>query len=370
MVVRLRHELHSHPEVGNETPNTRAKIAEFISGVSYTPWDPIVGGDLVGDMKCGEEHTILLRSDIDALPMQEESDLPYRSGIAGKMHACGHDGHAAMLAGAVRVLSSFQEHLSANIRFVFQPGEETIGSGRTMVERGVCEGCDEAYAIHSWPGLETACVSTKEGPIFAAGSHFTFEIKGKGCHGAMPQEGINPIPIAARIAENLHDMHLRMNAVDGTVISICSFQSGSSSNIIPDSAIIQGTARYLDPPTGDLLEDAIIDVVNRTAHKYGAEARIEYDRSYDIPVLNTKAGFERVRTIAETCLPPGSWHEAEQTSMGMEDFAYYLKGREGALIRLGIGKTSPGLHSCNFDFDDNALEAGILMHCLLALTYR
>ena len=366
-ITQIRHRLHAEPELGLETETTAYAIRRLLADASVSLWQPLMGNDVIGEIGGGGDRTICLRADIDALPIQEESDLPYRSTIPGRMHACGHDGHTAMLLGAAMVLDKLRDRLPVGVRFVFQPGEEVWCAGRELVARGACDSCEAAYAIHGWPGLPLGCVSTRVGPLFAAGAHFDIRVRGKGCHGAMPEAGNNPIPIAARIVEALRRMHVEMSAEDGTVVSTCVFQAGSSSNVIPETALVRGTARYLAREKADRVENAIRSVAIEAAHEACAEVEIDYDRSYDLPVINTRKGVDAVRRIARSYMPASTWREAEHPTMGMEDFAFYLQGREGAMVWLGLGESAPGLHSPVFDFNDGVLGTGILLLCLLAL---
>jgi amidohydrolase len=364
-VTDLRHRIHSEPEIGVDTPATAAKIRHALKDTSADVWKPLLGNDVVGEIKVDSSRTICLRADIDALPIFEDSDLPYKSTIPGCMHACGHDGHASMLVGAIKVLDSMKEHLPVSVRFVFQPGEEVVGAGKPLVEAGACDGCDSAYAIHGWPGLPAGLISAKEGVMMAAGVMFTFTIKGKGCHGARPNDGRNPVPVAARIISELTAMHDRVNRDSDSVVSICSVRSGNNSNVIPDTAVIQGTARYLSVEVGDVIEKEIRSIVHNACRDAGVEAEIEYELAYGQPVINTKKGYELIKRIAQEYV--GSWCDTAKPSMGSEDFSYYLIGREGALLNLGLGENMPGLHASTFNFNDAALETGILVHCLTVL---
>lgn len=368
-VVDLRHRIHSEPEVGLDTSATAEKIRRMLGDTSLVVREPLLGHDVVADLEGGSGRVICLRADIDALPICEENDLPYKSTIPNTMHACGHDGHAAMLVGAALVLDSLRERLGVRVRFVFQPGEEVICAGREMVARGAVDGCEAAYAIHGWPGVPEGAVSTRQGPLFAAGAHFYITLRGRGCHGAMPERGRNPIPPAARVACELQEMHDELHPLDGTVVSVCSLQAGSSSNIIPDSALVQGTARYLSLERGDEVEGLIRGIAARVAADAGVEVDIDYIRHYDLPVVNSRDGFERVRYAAQVALPAGCWIEAEQPTMANEDFAYYLQGRDGAMMWLGLGEEYQSLHSLRFDFNDRVLNDGILVFSLLALSY-
>lgn len=363
-ITEFRRQLHTDPEIGLDTARTGEKIREALKDTAITFHPPLMENDVVGDLGDAPRR-ILLRADMDALPIQELADHSYKSTNKGRMHACGHDGHMAMLVGAALVLDSLREHLNIGVRFAFQPGEEVICAGKTFVERGVCDGCDAAYAIHGWPGLPVGCVTSREGPLFAAGAHFTIELTGKGCHGALPERGNNPIPPAARIISELAKMHAEVNARDGSVVSVCSFQAGDSSNVIPDTATVLGTFRYLEPSVGIDLESRIRRTVEDVAKEAGLISNLDLDSAYSLPVINTAHGCELVCDIAER---HARWLEAERCHMTMDDFAFYLKGREGAYFLLGLGESSPALHSPTFDFNDEALETGILMHCMVALS--
>jgi amidohydrolase len=346
---------------------TREKVSRALKDAALSAWEPRLGTDFIGELKGRSERVIVLRADIDALPVEEKTGLPYRSKNAGVMHACGHDGHTAVLAGAALVLSALKEHLPVTVRFVFQPGEEKICAGRDLVEKGACEGAEAAYALHSWPSLPLGAVACKEGTIFACGSQFRVLLHGKGCHGASPEKGLNPIPVGAEIIQRLFALHRAENPVDSTVVSSCHFEAGTSPTIIPDTALLEGTARYLSAEKADLMQKKIEAVIEASARGTGVTPEVSYDRRYSIPVINSRKGFEAVRRCAETVLPAGAFRVAEKPSMGMEDFSFYLPGREGAMFWLGMGEHTSPIHSSLFDFNDNALEPGILMMCALVL---
>lgn len=362
-IVDLRHRIHAEPEVGIFTEATADKVRSILSGTRIAFRNPIIRGDLVGDLDVGVSRWICLRAELDALPVLEATQLPYASTNPGAMHACGHDGHASILTGAALVLDSLADVLPVNIRFVFQPGEEMIAAGRILVEGGVCDGCDAAYALHGWPGLPENCICTKPGQMFAAGAHFTIILRGRGCHGAMPDCGLNPIPPAAKLVRNLADLHTRVSA-DGSVVSVCSVRAGDSSNVIPDHATILGTARYFDVAAGDIIERKIRSLAQLCESDFGVCVEVEYDRAYDYPVVNSKRGSD-VAMAAAGLIPETQWREAISAVPTLEDFAYYLKSREGALVWLGLGEDWPLLHSPKFDFNDNVLKSGIRLLSLL-----
>lgn len=363
-IILLRRQIHSEPEIGLDTFSTSKKIKDMLSSTSISLREPLLGNDVIGEI--GESgSTICFRADMDAIFLDESSDLPYKSSVPGVMHACGHDGHAAILTGAALVLDEFRDHLPVKVRFVFQPGEELICAGKTIVEKGACDGCVAAYALHGSPGQPAGSISSLAGPLFAAGGTFDITVHGKSCHGANPESGVNPIPSASKIAlglQYLNDSVLRPN---NSLATVCVFQSGKIENTVPDTAAIKGTVRFLDQGLGDILEAAIRKIMDcAIAEQSGVTADFKFDISYDLPVVNTDDGYLAVRSAAENY---ENWIEATKPTMAMEDFAYYLRGREGAMFWLGLGEEHPALHSSGFDFNDDAIETGVMMFCALAL---
>ena len=363
----LRRSLHSEPEIGLMEYKTREKIARTLKPASLSVWEPLLGTDFIGELKGGTERVIVLRADIDALPIEEKTGLPYQSRNPGVMHACGHDGHTAILAGAALTLSALREHLPATVRFVFQPGEERICAGRDLVEKGACVGAEAAYALHAWPSLPLGAISCREGTIFACGSQFHVLLHGKGCHGAAPEKGFNPIPVGAEIVRRLFRLHQEENPIDKSVVSTCHFDAGTSPTIIPDTALIEGTARYLSAEKADLMQKKIEEIIEEAVKGTGVTPEVTYDRRYSIPVVNSRKGFEAVRRSALRALAADDFRPAQNPSMGMEDFSFYLDGRDGAMFWLGMGEHTSPIHSTLFDFNDHALENGILMLASLAL---
>ena len=249
-MVALRHALHRVPEPALQEEQTRAVILAALPRRGLRIQAPLLGTDLIADLGAAGKHRIALRADIDALPISEETGLPYRSVHAGFMHACGHDGHTAMLVGAALILyHHYWAELPRRVRFIWQPGEEVRAAGRELVRLGACDGVDEVYAMHAWSGLPAGAISSGAGAIFAAASFFTIRVVGVGCHGAQPERGKNPIPIAARLVSRLAEEHRRLHAREGAVISVCTFSAGAAGNVIPDDG---GVARHRAlPARGD-----------------------------------------------------------------------------------------------------------------------
>ena len=368
-LIEFRHTLHRQPEIGLQTPDTRAAIAAALAGTSARVLPPLLGHDLVVELPGRSARTICLRADMDALPITERTGLPYQSCRPGAMHACGHDGHSAILTGVVRVLDRFRDRLPVSVRFVFQPGEEIVCGGRDLVDRGVCRGVEAAYALHGWRGLPVGTVASRPGILMAAGGFFGLTLTGKGCHGSQPEAGNNPIPCAAAVISDLKDYHDRVASPEGGVVTVCVVRAGQTSNVIPDAAVIEGTFRYLSTDMGDRFEAGIRDIGTCCAEARGIRAAFECRRRYGLPVTNTPAGYERVREAARAVLPEGSWREWPAPVMGSEDFAYYLAASGGAMFFLGLGETHASLHTEQFDFNDAALVPGVRLLSRLALEY-
>jgi amidohydrolase len=367
-IIRLRHSLHREPEIGFHEHKTRQKILKALKQASLSFRKPLAGTDIIAELRGKSPKIVLLRADIDALPIQETSMASYRSAIPGMMHACGHDGHAAILTGAALVLHRMRALLPFSVRFVFQPCEEGLGGGKILVDRGACKNARAAYALHAWSGTPAGCVSVKPGIMFAAGVHFTLTLKGKSCHGAQPLNGRNPIPPGAVMVNRLNELHKKINRRDGSILSVCSFRAGANSNIIPDSAVIQGTARYLEAKKDRAIQAAVRKIIRKAVAGTGVKAGLDWDRKDIIPVKNTKKAALKVEQLARACLPKGSFMKTPAPTMGMEDFAFYIPGREGAMFRLGQGTNWPKLHNSRFNFNDRTIAPGIMMLCLLALS--
>lgn len=368
-VTAFRHALHQAPEVGLQTPQTRAAVLARLEKTTLRVRPPLMGTDLIAELRGGGTRTICLRADMDALPIREATGRKYESRCPGAMHACGHDGHTAILVGTALTLDHFRDRLPVTVRFVFQPGEEIVCGGRELVARGACEGAEAAYALHGWPNLPVGAVAVREGPQLAAGGFFKVCATGKGCHASQPESGRNPIPCVAEMAAKLAAYHTQVRAEDGSVVSVCMVHAGDAANTIPPTATMEGTFRYLSVEAGDRIEAGIRAIVEAAAQAAGVRAEVTFDRAYALPVINTAEGVARVEAAARAGLPAEAWRPLKRPAMGNEDFAFYLDGRQGAMFFLGLGETSPAIHTPAFDFNDECLAAGIRMMSLIALGY-
>lgn len=360
-VTEWRRHIHAHPELLYAVENTAAFVAEKLRAFGV---DEVVTGigrtGVVGLIRGkGEGRTIGLRADMDALPLTEITGKPYASQTAGKMHACGHDGHTAMLLGAAKYLAE-NRNFNGNIAVIFQPAEEGGAGGDAMVKDGMMERFQiaEVYGMHNMPGLPVGHFAIRKGAIMAATDEFTVSIKGVGGHAAMPHKTIDPIAIGAQIVSNLQLIASRSaNPLKSVVVSVTKFNAGNAHNVIPNDASFGGTVRTLDPEMRDLAEQRFKQIVTGIATSHGAEVEIEFHRNYPV-TFNHADETDHAIAVAEEIAGAGNVIPNIDPMMGGEDFSYMLLARPGAFIFVGNGD-SAGLHNPAYDFNDEAIAHGI-----------
>jgi len=362
----LRHRLHEEPEIHFEEVATREKVAAALDGLPLRIWEPLLGTDLIADLDVGAERTIALRADIDALPIHEATGKPYASKIPGKMHACGHDGHTAMMVGAARVLCQFRDQLPVNVRFVFQPAEEMVAGGKDLVAAGALEGVHACFATHGYPSLPVGKIGVREGPMNAAGEFFVLRIIGKGGHGAMPEKARSPMATVGRVLLAFDALHQRIFKEHEAILSVCVVQGGETSNVIPAEVAIKGTFRYLDKALGPIIRREI-EAIAKDCVEPGVRFEIDYPYGYEYPVINTEEAYQYLKRCAVEGLGSDQMVELSGYSRGSEDFAYFLVDHKGGKFVVGLGEDSPSVHTPQFDFNDGALPSGIMMFSLIAL---
>ncbi|TRD16439.1 amidohydrolase [Palleronia caenipelagi] len=359
-IAAWRQSLHRRPELGFETHETAAFVADKLRGFGC---DEVIEGigrtGVVGLIhgKSGPGRCIGLRADMDALPIHEVTGADYASEIPGAMHACGHDGHTAMLLGAARYLAETR-NFDGTVAVIFQPAEEGEGGGREMVEDGMMErfSIEEVYGLHNWPGLGLGKFAIRDGAFFAATDTFDITILGQGGHAAKPHETVDPTVIASQIV--MAFQHIAARAADPTkqvVVSVTSFRTESDAyNVIPSQVHLRGTVRTMEDAMRNMVEDRMAQIATSIAEGFGARADVAYHRSYPV-MANHTAEVAHAANAARAV--SGSCAEADLV-MGGEDFAYMLEARPGAYILLGIGDTPP-LHSDSYDFADEIIPAGV-----------
>jgi hippurate hydrolase len=360
-VTEWRRHIHARPELLFAVENTAAFVAEKLKEFGV---DEIVTGigrtGVVGLIKGkGEGRTIGLRADMDALPLTEITGKPWASTTAGKMHACGHDGHTAMLLGAAKYLAETR-NFTGNVAVIFQPAEEGGGGGNLMVKDGMMErfGIEEVYGMHNLPGLPVGQFAIRKGPIMAATDEFTVTIKGRGGHAAQPHRTIDPIAIGAQIVSNIQMIAARtVDPLRSVVVSVTKFNAGFAHNVIPNDAQIAGTIRTLDPEVRDIAETRFKQVINGLAAAHGAEAEIAFHRNYPVTVNHADETGHAIATATDIAGAANVNPEIDPM-MGGEDFSYMLNARPGAFIFIGNGDTA-GLHNPAYDFNDEAIAHGI-----------
>ncbi|KNG93971.1 M20 aminoacylase family protein [Pseudaestuariivita atlantica] len=358
-IAAWRRDLHEHPEILFDTHRTSAVVAEklrdfgcdeVVTGIGRTGVVGVIRG------KGGSDRVIGLRADMDALPIHEETGVEYASKTPGAMHACGHDGHTAMLLGAARYLAETR-NFAGTVVVIFQPAEEGGGGGKEMCDDGMMDrwGIDEVYGMHNWPGRPVGSFAIRPGAFFAATDQFEILIEGKGGHAAKPQEVVDTMVVTSHIILALQSVVSRnVDPVKQAVLSVTSCESSSKAfNVIPQTVTLKGTVRTMAPEIRDLIEERIKAICTSTAAAFGATAEVTYNRSY--PVMSNHE-TETAHAIAAAEKVAGSCDEAPLV-MGGEDFAFMLEERPGAYILVGNGDTAP-VHHPKYNFNDEAIPAG------------
>ncbi|MCB1497400.1 MAG: amidohydrolase [Bauldia sp.] len=360
-IVAWRHEFHSHPEILYDVHRTAASVAEKLTSFGLDEVTTGIGRTgVVGVIRGRSDggRVIGLRADMDALPIKETTGKPYASTIDGRMHACGHDGHTAMLLGAARYLAETR-NFDGTAVVIFQPAEEGGGGGKAMVEDGLMErwGIEEVYGMHNMPGIPVGEFAIRPGSIMAATDDFTIDITGVGGHAAQPHVSVDPVVVGAAIVQALQSVVSRsVNPVESAVVSVTKFHAGDALNIIAETAHLAGTTRTLDPTVRDLAESRIRTIVESISAAHGARATLDYVRNYPVTV-NNDAATEFAAMVAADVVGADRVDTDVQPLMGGEDFSYMLEERPGAFIFVGNGD-SAGLHSPAYDFDDDAIPIG------------
>ncbi len=362
-VTGWRREIHSNPELLYDVHETAAKVAglleefgvdEIVTGVGKTGVVGIINGN-----KNDSGKTIGLRADMDALPMSEETGKEYASQVEGKMHACGHDGHTAMLLGAAKYLSETR-NFNGRVALIFQPAEEGGAGGKAMVDDGMMDRFDitEVYGMHNMPKLPVGQFAMREGTLLASADMLEITVKGKGGHAAKPDGCIDPIVAGSAIIQTIQTFASRnVDPLNSVVVSITQFHAGTAFNIIPQEAHLSGTVRCLDEEVRTLVEKRVTEIATHVALAHGCTAEVNYDRMYP-PTINHVKQVRFAGEIAKSVVGEANVDMDTPPVMGGEDFSFMLEARPGAFIYVGNGD-SAGLHHPAYDFNDEAIPHGI-----------
>jgi len=372
--VALRREIHAHPELGFEEIRTSRLVADKLAAWGYEVTEGVGGTGVVGQLKLGTgTRRIGIRADMDALPIVEATGLPYASTHHGKMHACGHDGHTAILLAAAHYFATTRR-FDGTLNLIFQPAEEGQGGAQRMVSEGLFKRfpCDAVYALHNAPGVPLGHFVVNEGPTMASSDTVTITLTGKGTHGAMPQHGRDPIVAASAIVMALQTIVARnVAATEAGVVTVGSLQAGTTHNVIPETAKLLLTVRALDRAVRDTIEARVREVVDLQARSFGVSAEIDY-RNITGVVVNTPAETRFIRGVIEDLVGPDCVQDLAKGAMGSEDFSWMLDEVPGCYVLLGNGVGSQGgcmVHNPGYDFNDEALPLGASMWARLVERY-
>jgi hippurate hydrolase len=359
----LRRRIHAHPETAFEEKATAALVAERLAAWGVEVHAGIARTGVVGKLSAGRGlRAIALRADMDALPIHERNGFAHRSRIDGRMHACGHDGHTAMLLGAAQHLARTR-NFDGTVYFIFQPAEEGKGGGRAMIEEGLFERfpVEAVFGMHNWPGMPVGQFGIHVGPVMACSDEFEITVRGRGGHAAMPHQTIDPIAAGAALVQALQTVVSRsLHPVDPAVVSVTQFHAGDAYNVVPDAAVLRGTARAFRPEVQDQVEAGMRRVCAGIAAAFGAAVELRYERGYP-PTINDAAQALFCREVAAQLVGAGNVLTDLQPTMGAEDFAFMLREKPGCYVWIGNGPGEGGcmLHSPHYDFNDDIIPLGV-----------
>jgi amidohydrolase len=367
-LVAWRRDFHRHPELAFQERWTSGVVRAFLEkcGIEVTP---CAGTGLRGVLKgAASGRTVALRADMDALPITEEGDTEYRSQVPGVMHACGHDGHMAILMATAQVLAKRRTSLPGNVVFLFQPSEENPpGGAKRMIDEGALDGVDRVFGLHLWQSLPTGIVGTRAGALMAQPDNFQVVVKGKGGHAALPQLTIDPVLVASHVVVAAQSIASRfLDPLKPIVVSFTTVHGGTSHNIIPDNVTLTGTVRTLDASVERAAKQRLREVCEETCRVFGASADFTYQEGYP-PVVNEAGMVDLVERVARSEFGEQSIATIDPV-MGGEDFAYFLQKVPGAFVMLGMGDNQPyPHHNARFDIDERVLPLGVRLMTGVAL---
>lgn len=375
-VIELRHQIHQNPELSFAENETAALAAAEMKKLGFEVKENIFGTGVTAtfnNSSRSDAKTLLIRADMDALPVEEKNELKFKSQNKGVMHACGHDGHTAILIGTAMILKELAHDFEGNLKFLFQPGEETSGGAEGMIKEGVLKNpdVDAALGLHLWGSTPEGVVEYKSGPLMASPDRFDLKIIGRGGHAARPQNTIDPIPIGAEIISALQTIvSRRIDPLESAVISVCNFEAGSTHNVIPDQAVLKATVRSLKKDVREKLAASIEKVIKNICEIYGADYEFNYIFGYP-PVVNDPKMTEILAAAAVKVLGEDRVREKEKAEMGGEDFSYFGLEVPSVFYFLGIAPEGEIInhHQSDFKFSDSVLKDGAAVMAQTALDF-
>lgn len=362
-ITHLRRDIHAHPELAFAETRTSALVADYLRDLGLEVHTGIAKTGVVGVLRNGKsERAIGLRADMDALPLEELNRFPHHSRHEGKMHACGHDGHTAMLLGAAEVLSK-TKNFDGTVYFIFQPAEEHEGGGQRMVEEGLFGKfpMEMVFGLHNWPGLPAGSMAVHQGPVMAGADRFDIVITGRGGHAAMPHQAVDVVVAGSALVQALQTLVSRnTDPLDSTVLSVTRFEAGHADNVLPEKARLGGTVRTFRPDLQDAMEAGMRRICTGIEATYGVGIEMNFERGYP-PTINADEAAFLSREVARHVAAGGEVFTNMKPSMGAEDFAYLAREVPGCYVWLGNGPGQGGcmLHSPHYDFNDDILATGI-----------
>jgi hippurate hydrolase len=367
-MAAFRRDIHAYPELAFDEHRTAGKVADYLEALGLQVERGVAKTGVIATLKVGESPRIIaLRADMDALPLNELNTFPHHSRHPGRMHACGHDGHSSMLLGAAEALHNLR-NFDGTVLFIFQPAEEGEGGGRVMVEEGVFERYPAAmvFGLHNWPGMPVGSIGVTEGPVMAGTDRFEITITGRGGHAAMPHQAVDVIVAGTALVSALQTLISRTrDPLDPAVISVTRFNAGSADNVLPETAVLGGTVRALEPAVQEAMQAGIGRICTGIEATHDVRIDLRYTRGYP-PTINAAEPTRVARQVATGLFGAGNVQTQLKPSMGAEDFSYMARVVPGCYVWLGNGERAGGghgsacmLHSPHYDFNDEIIDSGI-----------
>jgi amidohydrolase len=371
--IALRRRIHERPELGLDLPETTAAVLESLAGLELEIARSRATSGVVARLRGGRRgRAVLLRADMDALPMPEDTGLPFASRVSGRMHACGHDAHTAMLASAAHVLARQRSELAGDVLFLFQPGEEGFAGARVMLGESLFDPAEIAFAfaLHVDPRVPVGRVASRAGSLLASGDSFVVQIAGRGGHASMPHDALDPIPIACEIVSALQSfVTRRIDAFDPAVVSVTKIAAGTTGNVIPETAELLGTIRATSPRARERAHAGVLQIAEGVAAAHGAKATVTLSEGYPV-TINDEHAIALARRVSAAVLGESAFIDMPAPIMGAEDFSFVLERIRGAMLFLGVRPEDPSLrapcHSNRMVLNEEGMAHGIALHVALA----